>query len=227
MDEALSNVRSVKIDEIASKQANGQLLHIVSRLYTDEPLTEPDYNIQVQAVKLKRRVQMYQWIEEESYAIFYSDSIYNTFQPMFLLSCWFFFSSESVYGQSIEIINSEQKTYYYSMDWRDKIVDSSIFYIRSGHENPKEFPIENRIQTANRVQIGGFEIGVDAKAEINNYIEITSDTRPEDPAIKLHSGLYYHSNDVFNPEIGDIRLQFLTAGIEGNFVSIHFQNYVC
>lgn len=110
------------------------------------------------------------------------------------------------------------------MDWRDALVDSSLFYIRSGHENPKEFPIKNRIQTANRVLIGGFEIGTHAKAEINNYIEITSDTRPEDSAIKLHSGLYYHSNDVFNPEIGDIRLQFLTAGIEGNFVSILYIN---
>lgn len=66
MDEAKANVKSVKTDETVSKQVNGQLLHIVSRLYTDEPLTEPDYNIQVQAVKLKRRVQMYQWIEEET-----------------------------------------------------------------------------------------------------------------------------------------------------------------
>lgn len=126
--------------------------------------------------------------------------------------------SESTYGSSIDIINTGQKTYYYSTDWRDKIVDSSLFYIRSGHENPKEFPIQNRIQVATSVMIGSFKLSDAVKNDINNYIEITSDTRPEDPAIKLHSGLYYHCADVFNPEIGDIRLQFLTAGVEGNFV---------
>lgn len=116
-------------------------------------------------------------------------------------------------------MNNGERTYYYTQDWRDKLVDSSLFYIRSGHENPKEFPIKNRIQTSKHVLIGNYELGDDAKSKIDNYIEITSDTRPDDPAIKLHSGLYYHCNDVFNPEVGDIRLQFLTAGIEGNFVS--------
>lgn len=116
-----------------------------------------------------------------------------------------------MYGQSIDIVDTEQKTYYYTMDWRDNVVDSSRFYIRTGHENPKDFPIKNRVLTASHVFIGDFELGLEAKNEIDNYIEITSDTRPEDSAIKLHSGLYYHCNDVFNPEVGDIRLRFLTV----------------
>ncbi|XP_031616538.1 transmembrane protein 43 homolog [Contarinia nasturtii] len=193
LDEALSNVKSVRVDENQLKAKSGQLLHIVARLYTDEPLTEPDYNIQVQAVKLKRRVQMYQWIEE---------------------------SVDPGFGQSIHTIDSNDKTYYYTQDWRDDLVDSSLFHMRMGHENPKQFPIKNRIQTANHVFIGNYELGPDAKSKINDYIEITSDTRPEDPSVKLHSGLYYHCYNVFNPEIGDIRLQFLTAGIEGNFYTI-------
>lgn len=105
------------------------------------------------------------------------------------------------------------------MDWRDKLIDSSLFHTRMGHENPKDFPIKTHVQTAAHVYVGKFELGEAAKKEITDYIEVTSDTRPDDPAIKLHSGLYYHCNDVFNPEIGDIRLRFLTAGIEGNFVS--------
>lgn len=104
-------------------------------------------------------------------------------------------------------------------EWRDHLIDSSLFHNRYGHENPKVFPLENRVQIAPHVNIGNFELGHGVKSEINNFIDITSDTRPEDPSVKLHSGLYYHCSDVFSPEIGDIRLQFTTAGIEGNYVS--------
>lgn len=42
----------------------GKVVHVVGPLQILEPLSEPDYNIHVQAVKLRKRVQMYQWIEE-------------------------------------------------------------------------------------------------------------------------------------------------------------------
>ena len=116
-------------------------------------------------------------------------------------------------------METDQRNYYYSMEWRDTLVDSSTFYIRYGHENPKQFPIESRVQTADHIHIGQFESGPSIKAKLNDFIEITSDTRPDDPAIKLHAGLYYHCNDVFNPELGDVRIQFSLAGLEGTAVS--------
>lgn len=111
-------------------------------------------------------------------------------------------------------------TYYYEKHWKDSLINSSLFHNQYGHENPQIFPIENRIQIAAHVNIGNFELGKDVKTEIDDFIDVTSDTRPADLSIKLHSGLYYHCTDIFNPEIGDIRLEFTMAGIEGNYVRI-------
>lgn len=57
-------------------------------------------------------------------------------------------------------VQTEDRTYYYSMDWKDKLIDSSRFYIRTGHHNPTKFPIESRIQIAEQVNIGDYEIGI-------------------------------------------------------------------
>lgn len=99
-------------------------------------------------------------------------------------------------------------------------VDHRSFYIINGHENPSQFPMNSKTSIAEHVFIGNFELSLEAKERINNYIEVTSDTRPDDPAVKMHSGRYYHCDDVFNPRIGDLRIQFSIAGVAGELYTV-------
>ncbi|XP_034107814.1 transmembrane protein 43 homolog [Drosophila albomicans] len=197
LDEAYADVYSMQFTEEEQDQNfENRIVHLSGPIICGEPLTEPDYNIQLMAVKLKRRVQMYQWVEEK---------VEHNF-------------GESVgAGSSLE---SDSTTYYYTREWRDKIVDSRNFNNRHGHTNPTSFPIESAVQVADAVYIGKYELGAQVKHKFNSFNELTSDIRPDDSSIKLHLGLYYHTNDVFNPEIGDLRILFTYAGMEGEMYSI-------
>ncbi|XP_059049138.1 transmembrane protein 43 homolog isoform X1 [Achroia grisella] len=187
LEELVSIAESIDVhtgDE--ASRYEGRVVHIVGPLRILEPISEPDYNIQVQAVKLRKRVQMYQWIEE------------TTDQENFLS----------------EPADESRKTYWYHKDWRDYIIDSSLFYIRPGHHNPTSMPIFSETHIANNVKIGWLYLGLDVKRKVNDYYEIWSDSRPERSDIKLHSGFYYHGDSALKHEIGDLRIHFSYAGRE-------------
>ncbi|KAG4071187.1 hypothetical protein HA402_001177 [Bradysia odoriphaga] len=58
LDEAMSNVYIANANNPIDSSLEGRLIHITGKITTGEPLTEPDYGIQVLAVKLKRHVQL-------------------------------------------------------------------------------------------------------------------------------------------------------------------------
>lgn len=117
-------------------------------------------------------------------------------------------------------MDHDERQYFYAMEWREKLIDSSHFYLRSGHQNPPNFPMDAQLQIAQHVRIGEYELNQEIKTSFNNYVLITSDTRPDIPGVKLHLGFYYHSADIHEPRVGDVRLQFQLAGLEGTSYTV-------
>jgi hypothetical protein len=111
-------------------------------------------------------------------------------------------------------------TYSYDTGWFDHRIDSEAFNNPMGHHNPDEWPLNSTVQINSRVKIGDFLLGTDLKEKFNEFSVFTSDERPSNPAIKMHAGLYFHANDVWKPQIGDIRVQFSYAGKTGDQVTV-------
>lgn len=194
LEEATAEIVSLKWFKF-EPHTTGRVVHVAGPLRTGSPLTEPDYNIQVQAVKLRRRVAMYQWVEESV------ERIGSQPHPQ-------------------DVMDHDERQYFYTMEWREKLIDSSHFYLRSGHQNPPNFPVQAKTQLAEHVRIGEYELNDEIKRSFDHFVLITSDTRPDIPGVKLHSGFYYHCDDVHEPKLGDVRLQFLLAGLESTSYTV-------
>ncbi|XP_066997597.1 transmembrane protein 43 homolog isoform X2 [Anabrus simplex] len=190
LEEAMDAVIPLHFAAKPKEENNGHLVHLTGPVEVGEPLTEMEYGVSVPAVKLKRRVQMYQWIEEEIH------------------------DRENEQGVAVD------ETYSYSTHWKDKLIDSKKFHQRRGHHNPLKLPLRSKMYISEQVTIGFFSLSPELKEKFDNFVVVTSDERPERRDIKMHSGLYYHSQDVWNPEVGDIRLQFSYAGKAGDVVTV-------
>ncbi|RXG56092.1 Transmembrane protein 43-like protein [Armadillidium vulgare] len=187
LDEGYNSVIHVTTADFVDPNNDEKLVHVWGSLSVVTPLQDSFYGIKVKAVSLKRRVQTYQWVEEESS---YSSSENNFDSP-------------------------SDSSYSYSQKWKDKLVDSSSFYIPFGHENPnvhyRTSIVPAVIQTAEIVKIGSYNLSPAIKETFTKFIAFSGDEQPDTDEVKLHNGMYYFTKDIFNPETGDIRVQFYFA----------------
>lgn len=186
LDEGLRQVVHVSYIDQISPEYQDKLVHLSGSLQTDKALSDSDYGVAVKAVKLRRKVEMYQWMEHKH-------------------------TREYDEGGRKRI----ETTFSYTKEWRDTIVRSDGFDNPSGHQNPNSMPVHSYTREADSVQVGAFTLSKGLVGKINEFQPLSPREVPLGKTMYLHNGMFYHAMDPFHPRVGDVRVQFSYAGLSG------------
>jgi hypothetical protein len=169
LEEGAANVVSVSSDKVDPAN-DKKLVHMTGPAATTETLTDDQFVISANAIKLARKVQMYQWTEK----------------------------SESKTTKKVGGGEETTTTYTYNKDWSDRLVESGKFKKPDGHANPPSMPFESATRTAKVVTLGAFTLPPGIIADMNNFEkrEIKADDLAKLPAdvkgkARIASGEFY------------------------------------
>lgn len=166
----------------------GKLVHLSGRAETDEELSDPDFMVKAKALRLLRRVQMYQWEERESR------------------------ETRKKLGGGEETVT----TYSYEKTWSSDLERSGQFKHPSGHENPDRMPFDRHEEQATLVRLGGYQLSAGQVGRIDADEPLRVDSAllgslPESLRGRLQvnaEGELYLGANPSNPQIGDLRISF-------------------
>lgn len=89
---------------------------------------------------------------------------------------------------------------------------SSSFESHHSHVNPKLMPITSTEYRAPSVQVGVFHLSDGLIEKISTFHVINNLKVVPGANVKVSNGYFFHGEKPLNPEIGDVRVQFLYAG---------------
>ncbi len=182
------SVQSARVDPANE----GKLVHTSGAVATNETLSDQAFGISATGVSLRRKAEMYQWVEKSET------------------------KTETKVGGGEESVT----TYSYSREWVDRPVDSSSFKQPDGHRNPQmvyqgqQFEIGQgtlgAFTLASNVigRIGGAE-AMPVKAEQLDAIKAAAGAtaRP----LSVIDGRIYMGFNASSPSVGDQRVSYELA----------------
>ena len=178
------------VDSVDSANDN-KLIHIFGSAEPKETLTDDDFKISQQAIRLSRNVEMYQWKETEHK------------------------ETKKKVGGGTQTTTS----YSYAKGWNSGRQNSEDFHESAGHENPIP-KFKSMSLSAKEVDIGAFRLSPSLISKIGGSTQfvIEKDHMLKlDPAVSkqmlIHDGGFYVSGsdtppDPASPKIGDLRIKF-------------------
>ncbi len=165
----------------------GSLVVVNGEATTDEEVRDPQFRVQVAALRLERRAEMYQWEEETSTK-----------------------TRKNAGGSE-----TKETEYRYEKTWSRGVINSGNFKRSQGHENPSSMPVKSAEFQANVIRLGDFQLPAELAGKISNGEDILltqedlATLSAEDQArFTLHEGGLYLGSNPDSPTIGDVRVRF-------------------
>lgn len=187
LKEGLSVVVHVEADTSESVN-DGKLIHITGKADTKDLVSDHTFNLSVNALRLSRHVQMYQWEE----------NVTTT-------------TKKKLGGGE-----TTTKKYTYQKTWSSTIIPSHEFKKPEKHQNPNSIPYKSIDFTAKTINVGAFRLSHNLinkldRSEIFNInqeaMAKVNEAVGENLGWKLVDGALYRG-DVNNPKLGDLRIGF-------------------
>ncbi len=158
----------------------GKLVYFSAEVSSSSPVMDNEFGLQRDALVIKRKVEMYQWRENE----------------------------RTEERQKIGGGTERVTTYTYEQRWDDDLVDSSRFEDAS-HRNPSSMPYESERFVAEDAMIGAY-VANDAVLDALNDTALALGEAQGFPAdFRLIDGnTLYRGSNHDRPQIGDVRIRF-------------------
>jgi hypothetical protein len=164
---------------------NLKVVYLSGLATTDDVLQDTLFGVSVKAIKLLRKVEMYQWKQSEETQ-----------------------TEKEVGGSEREV-----KTYTYSKVWSDELLDSSNFKDPNGHQNPSTMLVSSEAWQAQKVTLGDFALPGDLVSKITfetpinlAFVDAASLNKKLQKPVEHDDGIIYVGSDPQTPAIGDLRI---------------------
>lgn len=129
LQEGAGAVVSVQADKVEPSR-EGNLVHVAGKAVTSATVADPQFGVSTVALKLERKAEMYQWVEE----------------------------TESKTRKKLGGGEETVKTYKYKQAWKSDLEDSASFKEPTGHKNPAMMAYTSESWRASPVTIGAFTL---------------------------------------------------------------------
>jgi hypothetical protein len=185
--EGKSSVVSIESDKVDPANET-KLVHVTGKATTNDILKDPQLGVsEPGAIRLRRLVRMYQWIE----------------------------TSETKTRKKLGGGEEKETIYKYHQGWSDQKLDSSKFKVSEGHENPGNWPLTTWNGDAQTVTVGAFKLSDSLIQQLSGFGPLLLMPKDYDAlsdevksTAKLNNGLLFRGDDPAHPQVGDMTIAF-------------------